>query len=169
MKPIKREGQQPVSDLLRQLDSYHDLSTPIALPEVVIEEYAPGPYTQADPIRYNPEAIRRSRENRNKTVFQKLMESSDDSWQEDLWEAVEPTGIYSWDDARDAWKSMRSRGGYRPTGDEALDMLGAVPGIGKSKLLMKLPGYGFTKSKDMLFRIGDMLEAAGFLQDRTQE
>ena len=54
-----------------------------------------------------------------------------DSLLENILEFVDPTGITSHDDARRAYESMRQRGAKLPNFNEFVDMLGAVPVIGK--------------------------------------
>lgn len=161
MKPIKK---QPVSDLLRQLDSYHNLSVPVNLPEAEVVGY-----TEAVARGYNPQAIQDFEDRRKQSVFQRWMETDDDSVLEDVLEILDPTGYLSHDDFRAARQSWKESGRTMPTADEFLDMLGAVPLIGRAKLVGKIGGAGLRKSRDLAINIGRMLEAAGFLQDRTQE
>tara|TARA_R100000278_G_scaffold113032_2_gene91040 strand:- start:85 stop:555 length:471 start_codon:yes stop_codon:yes gene_type:complete len=54
-----------------------------------------------------------------------------DSILENILEFVDPTGITSHDDARRAYESMRQRGANLPNFNEFVDMLGALPVIGK--------------------------------------
>lgn len=161
MKPIKR---QPVSSLLNQLNSYHDLSQPVNLPEAEVVGY-----NEAVAGGYNPQAIQDMEDRRKQSIYQRWMESDDDSALEDLLEVVDPTGLLSHDDFRAAKKSWMESGRAMPTADEFLDMVGAVPLIGRARLVGKIGGTGLRKSRDIAFNIGRMLEAAGFLQDRTQQ
>jgi hypothetical protein len=161
MKPIKK---QPVSDLLQQLGSYHDLSVPVSLPDAEVVGY-----NEAVAGGYNPQAIQDYDDRRKQSVFQRWMETDDDSVLEDVLELLDPTGYLSHDDFRAARQSWKESGRAMPTADEFLDMLGAVPMIGKAKLVGKIGGAGLRKSRDLAINIGRMLETAGFLQDRTQE
>jgi hypothetical protein len=68
----------------------------------------------------------------------KTHNSQDDSTFENAVEAFDPTGVSSWDDAYRAWNSMQDRGASYPNLDEAVDMLGAVPMLGKAKFTFNL-------------------------------
>jgi len=50
---------------------------------------------------------------------------------ENVLEFLDPTGILSHDDARRAYESWKASGREKPTSSEALDMFGAVPGLGR--------------------------------------
>lgn len=175
MRPIKK---QPVSNLLDQLSSYHDLRYPVNLPEAEVYEYANDGVSQAG--RYNPQAIQDLEDRRKQTLYERWMESDDDSLAEDLFELVDVTGAYSHDDFKAARERWRQSGRDLPSFSEFLDMVGAVPFIGTAKIPFKLLKGGkkvgdaikVISSADYIKKIlplGEMLEAAGFLQDRTQE
>ena len=52
---------------------------------------------------------------------------------ENVAEFFDPTGILSYDDAEAAYNRMKARGADTPNFDEALDMFGALPLVGKAK------------------------------------
>ena len=52
---------------------------------------------------------------------------------ENFVEFFDPTGAYSYDDANAAYERMKARGADTPNFDEALDMFGAIPLVGKAK------------------------------------
>jgi len=60
-----------------------------------------------------------------------MFSGDSDSLIENVLEFVDPTGITSHDDARRAYESMRQRGAKLPDFNEFVDMLGAVPVLGK--------------------------------------
>lgn len=111
---------------------------------------------------------------------------ADDSLGEDVLEIFDPTGLATGlDDAKAAQASMqlrRIREGKDPykyminpldyTADEALDILGAVPLAGKVGKAVK-GGEGLVslarQAPDYMKRLVRALDAAGFIQDRTQE
>lgn len=162
MKPIRK---QPVSNLLNQLNSYHDLRYPVNLPEAEVYEYENNGVAQAG--EYNPKAIQDLEDRKKQTVYQRWMETDDDSLLEDVMEVFDVTGAYSHDDFREAKKRWRESGRPLPSGTEFLDMVGAVPIIGMANIPYKVLKMG--KMARRLFPIGRVLERAGFLQDRTQE
>jgi hypothetical protein len=164
MRPIRK---QPVSNLLDQLNNYHDLRYTVNLPEAEVYEYANDGAAQARPEDYNPQAFQDLEDKRKQTVYQRWMESDDDSLTEDVIELFDPTGIYSHDDFREAKRRWKESGRPLPSATEALDMVGAVPAIGKVNIPYKI--YKNAKAAKRLLPIGRMLERSGFLQDRTQE
>jgi hypothetical protein len=166
MKP-KKKKQQPVSDLLEQLNNYHDLRYSVNLPEAEVYEYANDGAAQAIPEYYDPKALQDFYDRSNQTVYQRWMESDDDSLLEDAIELFDVTGAYSHDDFREAKRRWKESGRPLPSGTEALDMVGAVPAIGKVNVPYKI--YKFGKAANRLFPLGKILERSGFLQDRTQE
>lgn len=258
MRPIKK---QPVSNLLAQLSSYHDLRYPVNLPEAEVYEYAnesgglynydramelgyepdefghlpsvddqngmwlksakhptavkellhgylgsdhykthklitnPEGYFGEDQLqyiprkmqdgvsragRYNPQAIQDFEDRRKQTLYERWMESDDDSLAEDLFELIDVTGAYSHDDFKAAKESWRQSGRNLPSFSEFLDMVGAVPFVGTAKIPFKLLKRGknvgdaikVISSADYIKKmlpLGELLEGAGFLQDRTQE
>lgn len=163
MRPIKK---QPVSNLLDQLSSYHDLRYPVNLPEAEVYEYANNGVAQARPENYDPQALQDLEDRRKQTIYQRWMESDDDSLAEDVYELFDPIGIYSHDDYRAARKKWKESGRQLPSVTEFLDMVGALPAIGKVNIPYKI--YKNAKAAKRLLPIGRMLERAGFLQDRTQ-
>jgi hypothetical protein len=56
---------------------------------------------------------------------------------EDAVEILDPTGVASWDDAYRAYQAKEARYAAYPNMGESLDMLSALPAIGKMKLAMK--------------------------------
>lgn len=164
MRPIRK---QPVSDLLNQLNSYHDLRYPVNLPEAEVYEYANNGVAQARPEDYDPQALQDLEDRRKQSIYQKWMESNDDSLAEDVFELFDPTGLYSRDDYREARRKWQESGRPLPSLTEFLDMVGVVPAIGKVNIPYKI--YKGAKTAKRLLPIGKMLERAGFLQDRTQE
>jgi len=61
----------------------------------------------------------------------------DDSFMENILEFVDPTGITSYDDAYRAYNSMKAAGRKVPNFEEFVDMLGAVPLVGKAGKALK--------------------------------
>lgn len=161
-RPIKK---QPVSNLLDQLNSYHDLRYPVNLPEAEVYEYANNGVSQAG--EYNPQAIQDSENIRKQTLYERWMESDDDSLAEDVMELIDVTGAYSHDDFKAAKEKWKQSGRALPSGSEFLDMLGAVPLVGKANVPFKL--LKGVKNVRKILPLGKLLEGAGFLQDRTQE
>lgn len=118
--------------------------------------------------------------------YKERIREADDSLGEDVLEVFDPTGLATGlDDAKAAQASMqlrRIREGKDPykyvinpldyTAGEALDIVGALPLVGKFGKAAK-GGEGlvdFTKqAPDYVKRLGRALDAAGFVQDRTQE
>ena len=107
----------------------------------------------------------------------------DDSTFENIVEMFDPTGISAWDDAYRAYNSMKERGSSTPNFDEALDMLGAIPVMGKTKAAVNLYKkshkpirYGLTQAYNKIFRhtgraasIADGIEdETGFLDSKEQ-
>lgn len=167
MRPIRK---QSVSNLLDQLNNYHDLRYTVNLPEAEVYEYANNGVAQARPEDYDPQAFQDLEDRRKQTIYQKWMESDDDSLAEDVYELFDPTGIYSHDDAREARRRWQESGEPLPSATEFLDMIGAIPLVGYSSIPYKvLKGGRLAKPIGKLFPIGEILERAGFLQDRTQE
>ena len=115
----------------------------------------------ADPAAYSPKTATSN-------------SSPSESLVEDILELIDPTGISSWDDAMRAHESYNKRvsmneGNYViPTFDEFLDILGAVPAIGK----IPKAGKGAIKlakaSRNYLPSLMKALAAAGFGMDRTE-
>lgn len=66
----------------------------------------------------------------------------DDSLMENILEFVDPTGITSYDDAYRAYQSMKADGRALPNFGEFVDMLGAVPVLGKLGKAGKAAGAG---------------------------
>lgn len=67
--------------------------------------------------------------------------SRPDSFIENVAEFFDPTGVSSWDDAYRSYNSMKARGANIPNSDEAINMFGALPGLGKFAYLRYLePG-----------------------------
>lgn len=94
----------------------------------------------------------------------------EDRLAEDVLEFFDFTGGLSHDDAKRAANRMRERGASTPNFEEGLDMLGAVPGLGKLKYAAKL-----MSRKDQLRRLYNMLSehqktanALDFIQDATK-
>jgi len=164
MKPIRK---QPVSDLLNQLNKYHDLRYPVNLPEAEVYEYANDGVAQARPEDYDPQAFQDLEGRRKQSIYHKWMESDDDSLAEDVFELFDPTGLYSHDDYREARKKWQESGEPLPSLTEFLDMVGAFPMVGYSTIPYKI--YKGAKTAKRLLPIGKILERAGFLQDRAQE
>lgn len=102
---------------------------------------------------------------------------------ENIVEMFDPTGISAWDDAYRAYTSMKERGASYPNMDEALDMLGAVPVMGKAKAAINLYKksskpiqYGLTQAYNKIFRhtgraasiIDGIEDETGFLDSKEQ-
>ena len=63
-----------------------------------------------------------------------------DSLVENVFEFFDVTGVSSWDDAQRAYASMKQRDASLPNFNEFVDMLGAVPMIGKFSKPVKAAG-----------------------------
>jgi len=63
-----------------------------------------------------------------------------DSLAENVFEFFDVTGVSSWDDAQRAYASMKERDASLPNFNEFVDMLGAVPMIGKFSKPVKAAG-----------------------------
>lgn len=80
----------------------------------------------------------------------KNMAMREDSTLENIVEIFDPTGVSAWDDAYRAYNSMRDRGSYIPNVDEGLDMLGAMPVLGKAGKAINLYKKGHKPLKHFL-------------------
>ena len=72
----------------------------------------------------------------NKPVKNLLVQSKDiitpeDDLLENITEFADPSGYFSWDDAERAQEEWNTSGNTLPTFTQAMDMFGAVPGLGK--------------------------------------
>lgn len=107
----------------------------------------------------------------------------DDSTFENAVEILDPTGVSAWDDAYRAHKSMKARGSSIPNFDEGLDMLGALPVMGKAKAAINLYKrsskpiqYGLTQAYNKFLRhtgraasiIDGVEDETGFLDSKEQ-
>ena len=107
----------------------------------------------------------------------------EDSTFENIVEMFDPTGISAWDDAYRAYTSMKARGASFPNMDEGLDMLGAIPVMGKAKAAVNLYKksnkpirYGLTEAYNKVFRhtgraasiIDGIEDETGFLDRKEQ-
>ena len=63
-----------------------------------------------------------------------------DSLAENVFEFFDVSGVSSWDDAARAYESMRQRDASLPNFNEFVDMLGAVPMLGKFSKPIKAAG-----------------------------
>lgn len=80
-------------------------------------------------------------------VKARFNDKTPDSLSENLLEFVDPSGMSSYDDAGKAYSKWGKENSFLPTGEEALDMFGAVPMLGKfSKLKYLVEGKGLMKS-----------------------
>lgn len=89
-----------------------------------------SPVATADPSRMNLSAAQQGSE----SEFQRLLRehnSKGDSFLEEMAEVFDPTGVSSWDDFYRARTAMMERGTGVPNFDETLDMLSAIPVLGK--------------------------------------
>jgi len=71
----------------------------------------------------------------------------EDSLMENILEFVDPTGITSYDDAYRAYQTMQAEGRSLPNFNEFVDMLGAVPLVGKVGKVGKAAGAGMKMIK----------------------
>lgn len=97
----------------------------------------------------------------------------EDRLAEDVLEFLDPTGMLSHDDAKRAINKMRERGASIPNFQEAIDMFGAVPGLGKLSYAAKVI-RGIDR-RDQLRRLYNMLSehqktanTLDFIQDATE-
>lgn len=112
-------------------------------------------------------------------------ESSDmESLIMDLAELIDPTGITSWDDAKGAWDETFGQGKMpdlttKQGVEQALDMFGAVPMVGKISKFNKILG-AFNKYKNIGYKIHPLdaamklitpnaADVAGFAMDRDDD
>ena len=109
-----------------------------------------------------------------------IKEEPSDSLLEDIIEFIDPTGISSHDDAKEAYASYVKRKEESgadfmlPTFDEFVDAIGAVPMLGKAGKLLKIGkgavdlGKAIKASRNI--RNADYLtRGTGFVADRTQQ
>lgn len=109
-----------------------------------------------------------------------IKEGPSDSLLEDIFEFIDPTGISSHDDAKEAYASYVKRKKESgadfmlPTFDEFVDVIGAVPMLGKSGKLLKFGKGAVDLAKAIKasrnIRNADYLtRGAGFVADRTEQ
>ena len=99
-------------------------------------------------------------------VKARFNDKTPDSLSENLSEFVDPSGILSYDDAGKAYSKWGKENSFLPTGEEALDMFGAVPMLGKfSKLKYLVEGKGLMKSAYKYFPWQKAVNTADGSQD----
>lgn len=99
-------------------------------------------------------------------VKARFNDKTPDSLSENLLEFVDPSGILSHDDAGKAYSKWGKENSFLPTGEEALDMFGAVPMLGKfSKLKYLVEGKGLMKSAYKYFPWQKAVNTADGSQD----
>jgi len=94
-----------------------------------------------------------------------------DSLVENVFEFFDVTGVSSWDDASRAYESMKQRDSSLPNFNEFVDMLGAVPMIGKLSKPVRAAGtmIDFVKPVINYKKYFDLLGAYDSGQDIYQD
>ena len=129
------------------------------------------PVSVADPALYNPP---------KPDYEESIKKGPSESLLEDIAEFIDPTGIFSHNDAERAYASYVKRKKESgadfmlPTFDEFLDVLGAVPMLGKFGKLLKF-GKGTVdlakaiKASKNIRNADYLTRGAGFVADRTEQ
>tara|TARA_A100001201_G_scaffold51486_1_gene51091 strand:+ start:113 stop:688 length:576 start_codon:yes stop_codon:yes gene_type:complete len=94
-----------------------------------------------------------------------------DSVAENVFEFFDLTGVSSWDDAQRAYASMKQRDASLPNFNEFVDMLGALPGVGKFSKPVRAAGALINLAKPAInySKYLDILGAYDSAQDIYQD
>ena len=142
--------------------------------EVLLERLMDAAPSSSDP----PEAVAYPSlaPSYNEEGTSRAINKPSDSWFEDIIEFIDPTGISSWDDASRAYDSyierIKNTNKYSPTMDEFIDVLGAIPAIGKipkaAKLVRGASRYVSPAVKVVKESAKKPLSSLGFILDRSE-
>jgi hypothetical protein len=162
-------GREALESLLQERPQKPDPRLEVLLERLM--DAAPSSSDPPEAVAYPPLVPSYNEEG----TFRPINKPSDSLF-EDIIEVIDPTGISSWDDASRAYDSYTERikntNKYSPTMDEFIDVLGAVPMIGKipkaAKIIRGASKYITPAVKAVKKVAKSPLSSLGFILDRLE-